>query len=196
MRSQFAHQVVNACLRGRLHNLDDANIDPPYCSSISLHFRSRPSIGLFFCSPSTARLPSWCSSAKLVHGPDGTPFPITAVLCLEQHRHSSGSMRTCGPRVGHRLPHADGAEHRRGGERDGETRCGDGRGGPVSTTACVQRLLVLIHLLQSTRSSSSIRWRSASTVSSCCGSPRSSRWRIARLGTSRRERSAEPRSSA
>ena len=29
VRSQFAHKVVNACLRAPLHNLDDANIDRP-----------------------------------------------------------------------------------------------------------------------------------------------------------------------
>ena len=29
VRSQLAYKVVNACLRAPLHNLDDANIDPP-----------------------------------------------------------------------------------------------------------------------------------------------------------------------
>ena len=81
VRGQFAYKVVNACLRARLHSLDDANIDPPrpFCSSISLHFTSRP-IGLFFCSP------RWCDSLRGV---------VQQNLCTVQAARRFPSLPSC-----------------------------------------------------------------------------------------------------
>ena len=59
VRGQFAYKVVNACLRARLHSLDDANIDPPppilFVHIASLH---EPPYRPLLLLPSTVRLPS------------------------------------------------------------------------------------------------------------------------------------------
>ena len=56
MRGQFAYKVVNACLRARLHSLDDANIDPILFVHIaSLH---EPPYRPLLLLPSMVRLPS------------------------------------------------------------------------------------------------------------------------------------------
>ena len=91
VRGQFAYKVVNACLRGPLHNLDDANIDPPrpFCSSISLHspaaLSASSSAPFDGATPLRGVVHKTCCTVQAV-----TSFPITAVLCLEQHRRSSG----------------------------------------------------------------------------------------------------------
>ena len=73
VRSQFAHKVVNACLRAPLHNLDDANIDPPrpiLFVHIALHITSRPSaprlerVTLVATTPHR-EVPAWCSQQDL-----------------------------------------------------------------------------------------------------------------------------------
>jgi hypothetical protein len=49
VRGQFAHKVVNACLRAPLHNPDDADIDPPR-PILFVHIASQAvPIGTFFC---------------------------------------------------------------------------------------------------------------------------------------------------
>jgi len=57
VRGQFAYKVVNACLRARLHSLDDANIDPPppilFVHIASLH---EPPHRPLLLLPSTVRL--------------------------------------------------------------------------------------------------------------------------------------------
>ena len=59
VRGQFAYKVVNACLRARLHSLDDANIDPPppilFVHIASLH---EPPYRPLLLLPSMVRLPS------------------------------------------------------------------------------------------------------------------------------------------
>ena len=88
MRGQFAYKVVNACLRARLHSLDDANIDPILFVHIaSLH---EPPYRALLLLPSMVRLASVVLFSKTCARPGGTSLPIAAVLCLEQHRRSSG----------------------------------------------------------------------------------------------------------
>ena len=51
VRGQFAYKVVNACLRARLHSLDDANIDPPAHSVRPYRFTSRAALSASSSAP-------------------------------------------------------------------------------------------------------------------------------------------------